>query len=173
MNELNQTDDRPWTAGLPPRKPGIHEWRVPHRRHPDLHVVFLARMRLRGAGHESVHSPEFDHWDGWSVHVPAHVEWRVPADPSLLPKDRYYTQLRVEELTPEPCPFCGRTPTLHGCQTGGGSGIVIGAKPFDYDSWNLTCCAWATSPRMSDVRKLIETRAAMLAAHRGSHDQVG
>lgn len=166
MQERIETEERPWTKGLPPREQGIYEWRLPLRGGKGLHVVFMARMRLRGAGFENVYSPEFDHWDGARVQVPADVEWRIPADPSLLPKDRYYTQLRIEGLTPEPCPFCTRTPTLHGCQTGGGPGIVMGAKPFHYDTWNLKCCSWATSPRMGDVRRLIETRAAMLAAYR-------
>lgn len=156
----------PWTPGLPPAEPGVYEWRMPLRSRPHLHVVFLARMRTRGAGGTDVVSPQFDHWDGWSVHVPAGTEWRTAEDPAMLPKGAAYAGVRIEELDPEPCPFCGRRPALDGIQDGGGRGIFVNAAPFHYDRWSLRCCAWAGSPGATDPEKLVSTRADMLAAYR-------
>jgi hypothetical protein len=144
-----------------PVEKGIYRWRVPSVIIKGLIVTFNAKFRERGAGHTSVLSPEFDHWDGWKVIVPPLTEWR-PVDTDALPDHRYEC-LDIEGITNLPCPFCKGSPRWNAVQASSGGGVVIASDAHRYNRWWLECCSWALTPRYGDPRTLANDRNGMLA----------
>jgi len=168
------TDSRPWIPAADaetgkatslPKTAGVYEWRVPHAFLADLKVVFLGHMRMRGGCGDDFLFPSFDRWTGWKATIPLGVEWREAIDPPTLGKGDYGA-LSYEGADPEPCPFCGRTPTFKAYETAGGPGIVIGGVPHRYDSWTLHCCGWVAKTSDRDPRALVEKRRTALSLHR-------
>lgn len=98
--------------------------------------------------------PPFSRWDGRKVVFP-HCEW----SPSLVlaqPYDKTHG-LWIEGLTFLPCPYCGSVPELVGHRLVGG-GIIPCASPSTYNTWELKCCSWGSSPRGDDPRSLERER---------------
>lgn len=96
--------------------------------------------------------PPFSHWDGWKVIVPP-CEWSTGEEPPYGEGP----SLRVEDLTLLPCPYCGSVPELVGHRLVGG-GIIPCASPSTYNTWELKCCSWGSSPRGDDPRSLERER---------------
>lgn len=174
MISARREDDRPWTSAMDPetrkasrlpRTAGVYEWRVPHAFLPDLKVVFLGHMRMRGGCGDDFLFPSFDRWTGWNAVIPTGTEWREAIDPPTVPANGY-ARLTYEGADPEDCPFCGRTPGFEACETGGGSGVVVCGVPHRYDRWSLRCCGWAARLSNRDPRDLVESRRAALARFR-------
>jgi len=154
-----------------PTEAGPYEWQVPSSACRGLVVRMLSHFRERGAGHSSVLSPQFDYWNGHEVTVPAGTKWRHPAPGTTL-KEYRQEFLCAEGVEFDRCPFCGERPTLHGMRRHSG-GVIITSNAHEYNSFWLTCCAWAKSPSMSDPRELSVARRAALAAGRQALDQNG
>lgn len=149
-----------------PEAEGIYEWQIPSRPCKNMIVRVLARFRKRGAGYTSVISPEFDHWDGYKVHVPAGTKWRQPSAPGEL-KPYRQELLCVEELEPVACPFCNRVPTVKGVCRAVGGGVVVTDDANTFNSWWFECCSWARTPHYADPRQLETARRAALSAKDG------
>ncbi|NDO80424.1 hypothetical protein CJP72_06425 [Citrobacter sp. NCU1] len=62
MEWINYSDRKPESAGM-------YLWRMKSRVVEGVFVIARKKFRLRGAGYHNVLSPEFDHWDGYSVNV--------------------------------------------------------------------------------------------------------
>lgn len=59
-----------------PPEEGWYVWRVNHRHIKNLTIEFLSKYRTRGAGFETVLSPQFDYWDGYRILLPdGNIEW--------------------------------------------------------------------------------------------------
>lgn len=105
---------------------GEYLWRMPHA-YLDIVVVFRAKVRMRGHGYrDDVASPDFDHWDGYIVHIPPGAQCRDVRDDDPL--------VHVEGIELLPCPFCGQAPRW---KAGGG---YIGARPNKHDRFELGHC---------------------------------
>lgn len=153
INDIEWYDWRLY-ADEKPTVEALYQWRVQHARMPDMHVRFVAPMRYRGAGFETVLSPPFDYWDGYRVLVPLSTQWRVW--PGKRDKEYpRYTNILVEGLTHHACPFCGQVPSLVGSNNGT-------AGPHEYSSWWLQCCGWVKEVHFSDPRALAAQRNALL-----------
>jgi hypothetical protein len=117
-----------------PTKEGVFVWRLNHKFIKDVVIVFTAKYRSRGAGYETVLSPEFDYWDGYRVLLPdGPIEWcEYDGEP------RKYTHeiIDIEGLKNVACPFCGKIPKWVY------SGRYICADPTDTDYFYLQCCAY-------------------------------
>ena len=163
---------RPWTNTMSegsdrhdrlPKAEGIYEWRIPLQKDPTRRIAFLAKMRRRGAGFTQVISPEFDQWDGYRVLLPRNVEWReAEADAADLLGRRSYLTLGIEGLEPEPCPFCHGTPRFEGRMELMISGSLFDERPYQNNSWKLTCCSWTNSPAYADPAVLVQKRRDLL-----------
>jgi len=140
---------------------GLCEWRIPSLSLPGEHIIVSAMMRLRGAGHgDPILSPSFDYWDGYRVHVPCGLQWRV-----TLAIDR--DAICVEGLEHADCIYCERRPTLHGCQRpADGRGVIINGDPWRFNSWWLSCCRWGATPHVDDPRELERIRREAFARAR-------
>lgn len=154
-----------WTdyAEQQPLDAGPYEWQVPSTAVKGMTVRVLAHFRKRGAGYKDVLSPEFDHWDGYRVHVPTGTKWRpVPEGTEL----KQYEQklVCVEGLDFVPCPYCNRKPRLNGVRRASDGGVVITGDAHTFNSWWLECCSWTHTPRYSDPRELENARSAVLTA---------
>jgi hypothetical protein len=150
-----------------PPAEGIYEWRVPSVGVSGLVVRSLAHHRRRGAGHQDAISPEFDYWDGYSLHVPTGTQWREPPEGAEL--GRYEQRfICAEGIGLDLCPFCKNTPKLKGYVRASDGGAVITGDAHRINSWWLECCAWAKSPHYPDPRILAETRRALLSKAEGS-----
>jgi hypothetical protein len=114
-------------------------WRIPLSSDPKTFTTFIAWMRKRGAGYSDVISPTFDHWDGYRVLVPT-CEWQ-PCDQIPNLKTYEYTDIQIEGITLDPCPFCQQIPTWDFYSD------YILAAPFSSVRWSLRCCAWSRSPQ--------------------------
>ena len=129
-----------------PQEKGLYVWRVQHDQYEDIVVTFVAKFHERGAGFETVLSPEFDHWDGYRVHVPPSTEW-MDYD-GVEPRNMENT-LSINELTFSACPLCKEKPRLVY------SGRWIFAAPFQSESWHFKCCEWIGRVRMENPVDLI------------------
>jgi hypothetical protein len=174
MISAQKKGGRPWIAAIDPdtrkasrlpKSAGIYEWRVDHAFLPDLKVVFLAHMRMRGGCGDDFLFPSFDRWTGWNAVIPVSTEWREAIDAPAVEKGGY-AGVTYEGADPEDCPFCGRTPSFEACETAGGSGIVVCGVPHRYDRWTLRCCGWAARASDRDPRTLIERRRSALTRFR-------
>jgi hypothetical protein len=158
--ELDRGREVIWRDYATDRPPAAGEyfWRVPSNALPGLFVLVRAKHRLRGAGHENVLSPEFDHWTGYRVTVPAGVQWReaVESDPKVAP----------EGIDVEPCPYCGKTPKWEALEGGELGGVVICGDPHRFNRWWLNCCPWGQVPHLRDPREIARIRAAAFARMR-------
>ncbi|WP_186167279.1 hypothetical protein [Burkholderia gladioli] len=144
-----------------PQAAGVYRWRVASRAVAGISVSFLAKMRMRGAGYsDDVLSPEFDYWDGYRVILPKEVEWQH-VDITAARVVKGYEDIRVDGIEPSRCPFCKQIPRLAGCQSSW-QGTTIGAAPFDYNEWSMSCCSWAKAPRFSDPRELVSAHAKLI-----------
>ncbi|MFJ2455392.1 hypothetical protein ACIOWK_27270 [Pseudomonas protegens] len=138
-----------------------YRWRLPSVGVPGLFVTFLAHMRTRGAGHESVLSPLFDYWDGYRVILPQGVQWQ-PAEEHAGVKWHDYGGVRAEGVDPCACPYCEKVPLLKGAKRYNDGSLSHGASPHEYNTWWLECCAWARTPHYKDPRDLVARRDAVL-----------
>lgn len=140
----------------PEQKRAYYQWRIESKVTPGLFILFLAEMRLRGAGFESTYSPEFDHWDGYRVLVPNDTQWRAIPEGVATPSQSYrFTRAEPEGVENLACPYCGRIPTWNvRC-----SGYT---NPHHIDSWGLTCCSFGGTAQVDDPRKLAERRNKVL-----------
>jgi hypothetical protein len=139
---------------LPPTKAGLYVWRMDHRYIPSLTIVFVASMRLRGAGHENVLSPEFDYWDGYKLILPSGpIEWAEwdGEEPSYGREI-----LRIEGLNNDSCPFCHAVPkwAYHSPE--------VSQTPIRAEKFHLECCGWAANTYSTDPRELTKLRNAAL-----------
>lgn len=123
--------------GIDTLEVGEYLWRVPHRRLASVWMIFRANVRLRGHGrHDRVPSPDFDHWDGYRVHIQDGTQYRTVRDGD--PK------VTVEGIQLLPCPFCGAQPlwsTLDG---------FVGSRPHQDNIFRITHCiaeAWCKTPQ--------------------------
>lgn len=150
MNIYNFTDYRKDK----PKEKGWYVWRLKHILLKDVTVIFLAKFRKRGAGHEQVLSPEFDHWDGYRVLLPSgKIEWD---DYDGEPPKAGREVIQVEGVHNVACPFCKQVPSWRY------SGRFIGSGPTNTDYWYITCCKWAGVKRMLNPVQLSETRNNLL-----------
>ena len=145
----------------PPATAGVYRWRVKSRTLKDSFVTFDAHMRKRWASYQEALSPSFDHWDGYRIIVPDGMEWGEASDATL--KDHCFGQVAVENLDIAACPFCARTPQLHGVVRYA-NGVAIGGEPFNYNTWWLECCEWARTPHVDNLLKMVADRNAKLSA---------
>lgn len=143
-------DERPAVAGL-------YEWRMASKALPDGVLIVVAEMRVRGAGFKTVLSPEFDHWDGNRVLVPADLEWRQ-TNISLNPWQRTPLVLGVEGLDVAACSHCGNAPSIEAHQLPASGGIVVNPYPWELTHWRFVCCAWGRTPQMRDPREIERIR---------------
>ena len=148
MNFRDYREDKPTEIGT-------YMWRMNHSYIEGLKITFLAAFRMRGAGHEQVLSPEFDHWDGYRVNLPqCKIEW-ASWDGEQNPKQQDIV-LGVGGVENLPCPFCGEVPKWSY------SGRFIGACPIQSESWRLVCCQWAGTVRFENPLDLASDRNARL-----------
>ncbi|MEY0432216.1 hypothetical protein AB7V88_20785 [Providencia rettgeri] len=126
-----------------PEKEGVYLWRMDSKTVEGEKVIARKRMRTRGAGYQSALSPEFDYWDGYRLHVPEGLEWME--DDKTKPEINFTGCEDISE-----CPFCKRTPVLHGY-----SGF-LSHKPYNLTKFTLDCCKWNGSPTYDDPRELIK-----------------
>lgn len=148
-----------WTSYADKRPDsGLFEWRIPSISLPGEHIIVAAMMRERGAGYsDPVLSPAFDHWDGYRVHVPNALQWRAARDSEM--KVIHADLICVEGLEHADCIYCGKRPTLHGCQRGSdGRGVIINGDPWRFNSWWLSCCRWGDTPHIDDPREIERIR---------------
>lgn len=147
-----------------PQEPGLYEWRVPSKSVPGMVLIVAANMRMRGAGFETVLSPEFDYWDGYRVLVQCDVQWR---ETLFMPQTYENTPavLSIEGLDISPCSHCRKKPRIKAHQTSNMGGIVLNPCPWNLNTWRFSCCAWGETPRMDDPREIERIRRAT----RGSH----
>ncbi len=160
-NEMTSPSEAPCYAFHDYRKErppveGWYVWRLPHKFIEGVTLIFLAKYRERGAGFESVLSPEFDHWNGYQVLLPKGcIEW---AEFDGAPPMDGHELLEVEGVENVDCPFCGATPKWRY------DGRYFGSGPADADSYRLECCQWANAVRMKSPVALAEKRNALLCA---------
>jgi hypothetical protein len=141
-----------------PPEEGWYIWRLPHR-HFDAVIVFLARYRLRGAGHQQVLSPEFDHWNGRRVILPeGSIEWDYYDGEPPSYGNEVIEVVGVELM---PCPFCGEVPKWQY------SGKWVLSGPTITEFWYTKCCSWAKSPHYVNPIVLNERRNEALLSHAG------
>lgn len=153
MDWINYVEQQPTVEGL-------YAWRVPSAALKGEAVTFLAHMRMRGAGYTQALSPQFDYWDGYSLHVPSGTQWKN-TEPDEGVKKYCYGNLSIEGIENEPCPFCGMKPVWHAIHSSGGS-TLLNAKPHEKNRWWLECCDWAKTPHSNNPRKLAEQRNSLL-----------
>jgi hypothetical protein len=112
-------------------------------------VEFVDVMRMRGNGYQpAVLSPAFDHWDGYSIHIPTEIEWKPVTEDKILAFDNKYLLnkyfIHIPTVTVNPCPFCGEAPNVSW------TGQWIGAPVWKRDRISIKCCVpniehWETS----------------------------
>jgi hypothetical protein len=155
----------PWRnyAESRPSEAGPYQWRLPSISLAGAFVIFHAHMRMRGNGYsDPILSPSFDHWDGYTVHVPAGAQWREP-NPAVKCARHETTGLAIEGLEFAACLYCGNVPMLEGLQAPPGGGVVCNANPQHMNRWRLKCCAWGSSPTLADPREIERIRRAAIA----------
>jgi hypothetical protein len=162
-NEMMSSSELPCYAFHDYRKEkppivGWYVWRLQHKFIEGVMLVFLAKYRERGAGFESVLSPQFDYWDGYQVLLPkGTIEW---AEYDGEQPKTGYELLEVVGVENEACPFCKSEPKWRYSER------FIGAGPTDTDYYYLECCHWfdGFKSRMRNPVKLAEKRNAALCA---------
>jgi len=137
---------------------GRHWFRVDPKYYADGwggHLVeFVDVMRQRGAGLQTVLSPGFDKWDGYSVHIPTGIEWHPVTEEEILS----YTNealldnkfFRVPGLDLKPCPFCGGQPSIEW------SGRYITAPIWSRKHISIECCIPKIRFWEGDFNKLVD-----------------
>jgi hypothetical protein len=150
-----------WTkyAERAPEKAGPYLWRVPSKCVKGLVVQFVGHMRERGAGYQQVLSPIFDHWDGYSLHVPAGTEW---TETDAKCQWHQTTALALPGIELLPCPFCRRVPKWSGVERSSFGGTFIGSEPNTFNSFWLECCQWARTPHRNDPHELAKEWNALI-----------
>jgi len=117
-------------------------------------VEFASLMRERGAGGQRVISPDFDHWDGYRVHVPRGIEWAPITDQEILdykhPHSLDKEFFKVPDLDLKPCPFCGRAPKVDW------HGRYITAPIWHVEMFSIRCCIAKIEFWRGDFDKLVE-----------------
>lgn len=126
-----------------PEKAGVYLWRMDSETVKGEKVIARKQMRSRGAGYQSVLSPEFDYWDGYRLHVPNDLEWME--DDETRPEIDFTGLEVISE-----CPFCNKAPSLNAYSH------FISPKPQSLSRFTLKCCAWNGSPTYDDPRELIK-----------------
>lgn len=126
-----------------PENEGAYLWRMDSETVKGEKVIARKEMRSRGAGYQSVLSPEFDYWDGYRLHVPSSLEWME--DDETKPEIAFTGCENISE-----CPFCKEPPTLNAYSN------FISPKPQSLSRFTLKCCAWNGSPTYDDPRELIK-----------------
>lgn len=143
-----------------PSDEGWYIWRLPHKFIEGVTVIFLSKYRERGAGYETVMSPQFDYWDGYQVLLPkGSIEW---AEYDGEPPKPGHNLIDIVETDNLPCPFCQKVPTWRY------SGRHITAEPNDTDYFYLECCRWfdGFGNRHENPLKLTEKRNSLLKIER-------
>lgn len=153
------------TAWIPyterrPASEGVCQWRVPSKSLPGETLTFAARFRSRGAGYDTVLSPEFDYWDGYLVQVPAGLEWR---EHDGTYRGHGCDHITIEGLELSRCPYCGVVPRLFAVQTSSSGGVFVGGDPTRFNSWWMECCRWGRTPHLSDPREIERIRREAFA----------
>ncbi|WP_191923020.1 hypothetical protein [Pantoea agglomerans] len=118
------------------RKPdaaGVYLWRMGSRKVKGLTVVARSKFRLRGAGYKNVLSPEFDYWNGYSLVLPAELEWAED--------DQSLADITFENLPPaKKCPFCQKAPVIKAFEWD--RGCRVSPEPYILNQFQLKCCGW-------------------------------
>lgn len=153
---INYTEQRPLAAGA-------YRWRLESVVIHGMFVTFVAHMRIRGAGHEDVLSPLFDHWDGYRVSVPAGVQWQAlrAEDPQDVLWHRV-AGVEVEGLSPLPCPYCNKVPVWDALMRYDGGGVNL-TEPYRFNNWRLACCGWGSTPALKSPVDLVKRRDSVLS----------
>jgi len=134
----------------------VYEWRMPSVSLAGEHIIVAAKMRWRGSGYDKCLSPNFDHWDGYRVRVPAGLQWRPVTCDRGTPI--HADLICVEGLEHSACIYCGESPKLNGCQRSNQGGVFINGDPWHFNSWWLSCCQWGHTPHLSDPREIERIR---------------
>lgn len=140
MEWINYSERKPEFAG-------VYLWRMGSRVVKGLKVIARAKFRLRGAGFEDVLSPEFDRWNGYSVIVPAELQWAK--DDGSLP-DIYFENLPVANA----CPFCKKIPGIKAFEWD--RGCRISPEPYILNRFQIKCCGWVAPVTFESPIKAIE-----------------
>ena len=126
MEWVNYSERKPEAAG-------VYLWRMRSCAVKGNYVIARKKFRLRGAGHLYVLSPEFDHWDGYSVTVPAELQWAE--DDASMPDISFENLPDAKE-----CPFCKRKPTIKAFEWN--RGCRVNPEPYILNNFQLKCCGW-------------------------------
>lgn len=148
-----------------PESPGIYRWRLASTAIDGLYVEFSCEFRSRGAGYQKVTSPQFDHWDGYRVHVPP-CEWTEDWHEH---GKRCEPHIAIIGLSLLPCPFCGEVPDWKGVHEAMDGGIYVCSHPHEFNVWWTKCCQWNHPPHLRDPRVIADHHnlvASAVAAHR-------
>lgn len=126
MEWFNYSERKPDSAG-------VYLWRMKSRAVEGVFVIARKKFRLRGAGYQNVLSPEFDYWNGYSVSVPAELQWAE--DDSTIP------DISFEELPDAvECPFCKQKPAIKAFEWN--QGCRINPEPYILNKFQIKCCGW-------------------------------
>jgi hypothetical protein len=158
-----------WTlySETPPQDVGVYLWRVQSKYDKRITVEFFDKFRERWAGHQTVNTPRFDHWDGYRCIVPPSTMWKesdlehIPSTPHVDPHRFWWINILGIEHTP--CPFCKQKPKWtghHACYGGG----IMSSYPHEYNTWTLKCCGWVQALTSQDPFELTERRNAKIAS---------
>ena len=137
-----------------PEAAGTYLWRMDSRAVKGLTIIARAKFRLRGAGYEDVLSPEFDHWDGYSVTVPGELQWAE--DDASLPA--IYFEGLPDAIE---CPFCKKRPVIKAHEWN--QGCRVNPEPYILNHFKLQCCGWIAAVNFDHPARAIEAWNEKLA----------
>lgn len=169
MNAETKHTPGPWVlySERRPQQAGVYEWRIPSATLPGMVIVVAAHMRERGAGRGTALSPSFDYWDGYQLRVPAEIEWRE-TDRNISIREHEEKIVSVEGVDPCDCVYCGAKPEYEAHQRNSDGSFTVCAKPWHLNRWRFKCCAWGSTPTLSDPREIERVRRAAVAKATGS-----
>lgn len=147
MEWVNYSERKPESAG-------VYLWRMGSRVAKGITVIARAKFRLRGAGYDNVLSPEFDHWNGYSVLVPKELQWAE--DDASLPDISFENLPDARE-----CPFCNRKPTIKAFEWN--QGCRLSPEPYILNKFQLKCCGWIAAVTFDHPVTAIESWNSKLA----------
>lgn len=154
-----------------PAEEKFYEWRMPSKAIPGLFVRVKGMNRRRGAGFETVLSPTFDGWNGYSVLVPAGLQWRelevaVPA--RVRTCDMY--DYAAEGVSLCECPFCKSVPSIEFGRSYSIGGTSWRCEPEAANQFRVACCHWIGGGSFDSPSKLAEFWNSKLAKE-PTHDR--
>ena len=140
-----------WEEQQPPS--GMCWWRVESSVITGMMLIFTAQLETCNG----IATPPFYYWSKGKIVIPP-CDWKYAPgidSPTIQ-------RLSIEGLEFLPCPFCGDVPILRGCQYIDG-GLVIGARPQNYNCWGLKCCEWCSKLLYKDPHDIEQIRREAFA----------